>query len=67
HVLSKTKKLKKPPKRSIKRKMFKWKIKKEKLKSGPEDMCSWLVDSKVAPLKRVNKRSWVEAKLKYPP
>ncbi|MCI02421.1 hypothetical protein A2U01_0023453, partial [Trifolium medium] len=64
HVISRTKEPKKPPKRSIKGKRFKWKIKKKKPKSDPEDMCSWLVDSKVAPLKRVNKRSWVEAKLK---
>ncbi|MCI58397.1 hypothetical protein A2U01_0079652 [Trifolium medium] len=67
HVISKTRKLKKPPKRSINGKRFKWKIRKEKPKSDPEDMCSWLVSSKVTPLKRVNKRSWVEAKLKYPP
>ncbi|MCI33241.1 hypothetical protein A2U01_0054458 [Trifolium medium] len=67
HVISKTKKPKKTPKRSIKRKRFKWRIKKEKLKSDSEDMCSWLVSSKVAPLQKVNKRSWVEAKLKYPP
>ncbi|MCI80531.1 hypothetical protein A2U01_0101802, partial [Trifolium medium] len=32
--------------------MFKWRIKKEKLKSDLEDRCSWLVSSKVAPLKR---------------
>ncbi|MCI67390.1 hypothetical protein A2U01_0088649, partial [Trifolium medium] len=50
-VTSKTKKPKKPPRRSIKRKKFKWKFKKEKPKSEPEDMCSWLV-GKVAPLKR---------------
>ncbi|MCI68911.1 hypothetical protein A2U01_0090172, partial [Trifolium medium] len=49
HVRSKTKKLNKPPKWSIKRKRFKWRTKKEKLKSDPEDMCSWLVSSKVAP------------------
>ncbi|MCI14524.1 hypothetical protein A2U01_0035655, partial [Trifolium medium] len=64
HVISKTNKLKKPPKWSIKRKRFKWRIKKERLKSDSEDMCSWLVSNKVVPLKRVNKRSWVEAKLK---
>ncbi|MCI17991.1 hypothetical protein A2U01_0039142, partial [Trifolium medium] len=52
HVISKTKKPKKPPKRSIKEKRFKWKFKKEKPKGDPEDMCSWLVGSKVAPLKR---------------
>ncbi|MCI76610.1 hypothetical protein A2U01_0097880, partial [Trifolium medium] len=33
HVTSKTKEPKKPPKWSIKRKRFKWRIKKEKLKS----------------------------------
>ncbi|MCI49399.1 hypothetical protein A2U01_0070643 [Trifolium medium] len=66
-VISKTKKPKKPLKRSIKRKRFKWNIKKEKLKSIPEEMCSGLVGSKVAPVRRVNKRNWVEAKLKYPP
>ncbi|MCI39773.1 hypothetical protein A2U01_0061005, partial [Trifolium medium] len=49
---SKTKGSKKSPKRSIKRKRFKWKIKKEKLKSEPGDICSWLVGSKDAPLKR---------------
>ncbi|MCI59342.1 hypothetical protein A2U01_0080597, partial [Trifolium medium] len=65
-VTSKTKCFKKPPRRSIKRKKFKWKIKKEKLKSDPEDRCSWLVGREVAPLKRVNKRSWVESKMKYP-
>ncbi|MCI53896.1 hypothetical protein A2U01_0075143 [Trifolium medium] len=65
--MSKTKEPKKPSKWSIKRKRFKWKIKKEKPKSDPEDMCSWLVGRKVTPLKRVNKRDWVEAKLKYPP
>ncbi|MCI74043.1 hypothetical protein A2U01_0095307, partial [Trifolium medium] len=43
HVRSKTKKLKKPPKWSIKGKRFKWMFKKEKPKSDPEDMCSWLV------------------------
>ncbi|MCI41084.1 hypothetical protein A2U01_0062317, partial [Trifolium medium] len=43
HVISKTKKFKKTPKRSIKRKRFKWRIRKEKLKSDSEDMCSWLV------------------------
>ncbi|MCI82942.1 hypothetical protein A2U01_0104216, partial [Trifolium medium] len=32
HVMSKTKEPKKPPKRSIKGKRFKWKIKKEKPK-----------------------------------
>ncbi|MCI74510.1 hypothetical protein A2U01_0095774, partial [Trifolium medium] len=64
---SKTKEPKKPPRRSIKGKRFKWKIKKEKLKSDPEDVCSRLVYRKVAPLKRVNKRSWVESKMKYPP
>ncbi|MCI54147.1 hypothetical protein A2U01_0075395, partial [Trifolium medium] len=51
-VTSKTKKPKKPPGRSIKRKRFKGKIKKEKPKSDPEDICSWLVGCKVAPLKR---------------
>ncbi|MCI86371.1 hypothetical protein A2U01_0107652, partial [Trifolium medium] len=66
-VTSKTKSSKKSPRRSIKRKMFKWKIKKKKPKSDPEDTCSWFVGRKVTPLKRVNKRSWVEAKLKYPP
>ncbi|MCI90348.1 hypothetical protein A2U01_0111640, partial [Trifolium medium] len=25
-------------------------------------MCSWLDDCKFAPLRKVNKRSWVEAK-----
>ncbi|MCI61814.1 hypothetical protein A2U01_0083071, partial [Trifolium medium] len=52
HVISNTKEPKKPPKWSIKRKRFKCRIKKEKLKSDPEDRCSWLVSSKVAPLKR---------------
>ncbi|MCI55504.1 hypothetical protein A2U01_0076755, partial [Trifolium medium] len=51
-MTSKTKSSKKPPRRSIKRKGFKWKSKKEKPKSDPEDMCSWLVGRKVAPLKR---------------
>ncbi|MCI67421.1 hypothetical protein A2U01_0088680, partial [Trifolium medium] len=37
HVISKTKEPKKPPKRSIKGKRFKWKIKKKKPKSGPEE------------------------------
>ncbi|MCI87361.1 hypothetical protein A2U01_0108644, partial [Trifolium medium] len=35
-VTSKTKCFKQPPKRFIKRKRFKWKIKKEKPKSDPE-------------------------------
>ncbi|MCI02292.1 hypothetical protein A2U01_0023324, partial [Trifolium medium] len=64
---SKTKGSKKPPKRSIKRKRFKWKTKKENPKSDPESVNSWLIDCKVAPLKKVNKRSRVESKLKYPP
>ncbi|MCI66425.1 hypothetical protein A2U01_0087683, partial [Trifolium medium] len=51
-VTSKTKRPKKHPKRSIKRRRFKWKIKKEKLKSDPEERCSWLIGSKVAPLRR---------------
>ncbi|MCI54342.1 hypothetical protein A2U01_0075592, partial [Trifolium medium] len=51
-AISKTTEPKEPPKRSSKGKRVKWKIKKEKLKSDPEDMCSWLVGSKVAPLKR---------------
>ncbi|MCI43496.1 hypothetical protein A2U01_0064733, partial [Trifolium medium] len=52
HAISKTKEPKKTPKWSIKRKRFKWRIKKEKLKSDPKDICSWLVNSKVAPLQR---------------
>ncbi|MCI78576.1 hypothetical protein A2U01_0099846, partial [Trifolium medium] len=39
---SKNKCFKQPPRRFIKRKRFKWKMKKEKPKSDPEDMCSWL-------------------------
>ncbi|MCI62866.1 hypothetical protein A2U01_0084123 [Trifolium medium] len=62
-----TKGSKKPSKRTIKRKRFKCKIKKEEPKSNPKDMCSWLVAHKDAPLKKVNKRSWVESKMKYPP
>ncbi|MCI44830.1 hypothetical protein A2U01_0066069 [Trifolium medium] len=67
HVISKTKEPKNPPKRLIKGKRFKWKIKKEKPKSDPTSVNSGLIDRKIAPLKKVNKRSWVEAKLKYPP
>ncbi|MCI51236.1 hypothetical protein A2U01_0072480, partial [Trifolium medium] len=66
-VTSKTKGSKKPPKRSIKRKRFKWKTKEDNPKSDPASVNSWLVDRKVAPLKKVNKRSRVESKLKYPP
>ncbi|MCI34990.1 hypothetical protein A2U01_0056211, partial [Trifolium medium] len=46
-VTSKTKGSKKHPRRSIKRKRFKWKMKKKKPKSDPEDMCSWFVGRKV--------------------
>ncbi|MCI08997.1 hypothetical protein A2U01_0030080, partial [Trifolium medium] len=43
-VTPKTKEPKKTPRRSIKGKRFKWKVKKKKPKSDQEDMCSWLVD-----------------------
>ncbi|MCI51226.1 hypothetical protein A2U01_0072470, partial [Trifolium medium] len=66
HVISKTKGQKKLPKRSIKRKRFKWKFKKEILKSDPASVGSWSFKRKVAPWKKVNKRSRVESKLKYP-
>ncbi|MCI40241.1 hypothetical protein A2U01_0061473, partial [Trifolium medium] len=65
-VTSKTKCFKQPTRQFIKRKRFKWRIKKEKPKSDPEGMCLWFDNCKVAPLRKVNKRSWVEAKVKYP-
>ncbi|MCI45838.1 hypothetical protein A2U01_0067077, partial [Trifolium medium] len=51
-VTSKTKGSKKPPKRSIKRKRFKWKTKEKSPKSDPTSVNSGLVDHKVAPLQR---------------
>ncbi|MCI82687.1 hypothetical protein A2U01_0103961, partial [Trifolium medium] len=50
-----------------KKKRFKWKTKEENPKSDPASVNSLLVDRNVAPLKKVNRRSRVEAKLKYPP
>ncbi|MCI72765.1 hypothetical protein A2U01_0094029, partial [Trifolium medium] len=62
-----TKGSKKPPKRSIKRKKCKWKNKEENPKSDPTSVNLWRDDRKVAPLKKVNKRSRVESTWKYPP
>ncbi|MCI21768.1 hypothetical protein A2U01_0042938, partial [Trifolium medium] len=56
-VTPKTKASKKSPKRSIKRKKFKWKTKEGNQKSDPESVNSWLVDRTVAPLKMGIKRS----------
>ncbi|MCH90390.1 hypothetical protein A2U01_0011305, partial [Trifolium medium] len=55
-VTSKEKGFKESPKRSIKKKKFKWKIKGENPKSDPAGENSWRVDRKVAPLKKVQKK-----------
>ncbi|MCI28362.1 hypothetical protein A2U01_0049562 [Trifolium medium] len=64
---SKTKCFKQPPRRFIKPKRFKWKLKKEKSKSNSKGTCSWLDNCKLAPLRKVNRRNKVEVKRKYPP
>ncbi|MCI64800.1 hypothetical protein A2U01_0086058, partial [Trifolium medium] len=66
-VTSKTKGSKKPPKRSIKKKRFKWKTKEENPKSDQARVNLLLVDRNIAPWKEENKRSRVELRLKYPP
>ncbi|MCI52355.1 hypothetical protein A2U01_0073599, partial [Trifolium medium] len=67
HVTSKKEAFKKPPKRSSKKKITKWKTKGEGLKSYPAFVKSLLIDLNIAHLKKENKRSRVESKLKYPP
>ncbi|MCI74865.1 hypothetical protein A2U01_0096129, partial [Trifolium medium] len=66
-VTSKKEGFKKPPKRSIKKKRCNWKTKEENPKSDPTNVNSLLVNRNIGPLKKVNKRSRVESKLKYPP
>ncbi|MCI38671.1 hypothetical protein A2U01_0059900, partial [Trifolium medium] len=57
HVTSKKEGLKKPPKRSIKKKRIKWNAKEKNPKNDPASVKSLLVDRTVAPLKKVTKRS----------